>query len=210
MNEVGEVVQGQTSKFKGMDVLDSQQLRNEFSHLRNSYIQKLVDNLNSRFPEDELQILESLDILINPKRYPDDIASLANYGDDQLNLVLHFYSEHLDQDRARAHFLLFKHFAKSQKALPFDRFAKSLITEFHEQYPDFVVLAKIALIIPVSSAPCERGFSVQNAIKNKVRNRLNPDRLNRLMFIKLQGPHIEDFDAIQAAKTFAHAAEGRL
>ena len=97
-----------------------------------------------------------------------------------------FYDTCVDAERAKSHFLLFKHFARSYKALTFDQFAKLLITEFEEEYPDFVVLTKIALIIPVSSAPCERGFSVQNALKTKVRNRLNPGRLNRLMFINLQ------------------------
>ena len=99
---------------------------------------------------------------------------------------------------------LFNHFPRSYKALTFDQFAKLLITEFEEEYPDFVVLTKIALIIPVSSAPCERGFSVQNALKTKVPNRLNPGRLNRLMYIKLAGPNIEHFDFTTAARMFAH------
>ena len=35
---------------------------------------------------------------------------------------------------------------------------------------------------------------MQNSLKNKVRNRLNPERLNRIMFIKLVGPDIDHFD----------------
>ena len=128
----------------------------------------------------------------------------------QLNQLLTFCDACVDAERAKSHFLLFKHFARSYKTLKFDQFAKLLITEFGEEYPDFVVLTKIALIIPVSSASCERGFSVKNALKTKVQNRLNPGRLNKLMFIKLAGPNIEQFDFTTAARMFAHGAEGRL
>ena len=40
------------------------------------------------------------------------------------------------------------------------------------QFPDFAMVAKIALVIPVTSVPVGRGFSVQNAIKMDSRNRL--------------------------------------
>lgn len=101
--------------------------------------------------------------------------------------------------------MLFKHLAKSYKgALSFEQFSKLLITDLSDQYQDFATLAKLALIIPVSSAPCERGFSVQNALKTKVRNRLNPERLNRMMFIKLDGPDIDHFDFPEAARLFSN------
>jgi len=148
--------------------------------------------------------------LLNPRRYPDEAALLAHYGEDQLQSLLAYYNTCVDIDRARGHFLMFKHFVRSQKALTFEQFAKLLINDFADEYPDYAILAKVALIIPVSSAPCERGFSVQNALKTKVRNRLNPERLNRLMFIKLEGPNIDKFDFMQAARLFAHSAEGRL
>ena len=64
-------------------------------------------------------------------------------------------------------------------------------------------LALISLIIPVSSAPCEQGFSVQNSIKTKVRNRLNPERLNRMLMVRLVGPHFEDVDFLTAARAFS-------
>lgn len=116
---------------------------------------------------------------LNPKRYPDEMVNLVNHGTDQLNSLLSLFENHVVTDRAKAHFLMFKHLTRSQKALSFEKFAILLITEYGNEYPDFSVLAKIALIIPVFSAPCERGFSVQNALKTKCRNRLNPDRLNR-------------------------------
>ena len=53
------------------------------------------------------------------------------------------------------------------------------------QFPDFAVLAKIALVIPVTSVPAERGFSVQNAIKTDGGNRLREDHVSRLMILNI-------------------------
>ena len=117
LNEIGDVPNvGQKGKFREMEITDSQQVRNEFSHLRDTYIDKLVENLDSRFPEDELQTLECLDIILNPKRYPDDLASIGDYGTGQLNQLLTFYDTCVDAERV-SHFLLFKHFARSYKAV---------------------------------------------------------------------------------------------
>ena len=41
----------------------------------------------------------------------------------------------------------------------------------------------------------------QNILKSKLRNRLNPDRLNRLLMIRLNGPD-EDMDFNSAARAF--------
>ena len=99
--------------------------------------------------------------------------------------------------------MLFKHLAKSYKgSLSFAKFCCKLINDYSGQYPDVVTLARLAVINPVSSALCERGFSVQNSLKTKVRNRLNLKRLDRNMFIKLVGPDIDYFDFPMAARIF--------
>ena len=80
---------------------------------------------------------------------------------------------------------------RSYRAMNFEQFTSTLIQEYKHVHPDFVQLALISLVIPVSSAPCERGFSVQNSIKTKLRNRLNPERLNRMMMVRLVRPHLK-------------------
>ena len=84
----------------------------------------------------------------------------------------------------------------------FEQFTSTLIHEYKHVHPDFVQLALISLVIPVASAPWERGFSVQTSIKTKLRNRLNPERLNRMMMVRLVGPHFEDDDFLTAARAF--------
>ena len=56
----------------------------------------------------------------------------------------------------------------SYRAVNFEQFTSCLIQEYNDVHPDFVQLALVSLVIPVSSAPCERGFSVQNAIATKL------------------------------------------
>ena len=106
-------------------------------------------------------------------------------------------------ERCKGQFLQFKHFVVSHKQDygDFEKFTKLILTDYADVYPDLVLLASIALVIPVSSAPCERGFSQQTILKSKLRNRLNPDRLNRLLMIRLNGPD-EDMDFNSAARAF--------
>ena len=85
----------------------------------------------------------------------------------------------------------------------FEQFTSYLIQEYKNVYPDFVQLALISLVIPVSSAPCQQGVSVQNSIKTKLRNRLNPERLNRMMMVRLVGPSFENVDFLWKYETKA-------
>jgi hypothetical protein len=50
------------------------------------------------------------------------------------------------------------------------------------------------LVLPVSSAVCERGFSSQKRIKSDVRASLHSDTVEDLIRISVEGPILEDFD----------------
>ena len=73
-------------------------------------------------------------------------------------------------------------------------------THHKEEIPNLLQLASIALILPTSTAECERGFSVQNRIKTALRNRLTTSRLNVLMTIDIEGPTLIIFDFNMAYK----------
>ena len=66
----------------------------------------------------------------------------------------------------------------------------------------FSTLANIALIIPVSSASCERGFSCQNRIKTGLRNRLSKENLENLMKVAIEGASLAKFDFERAKQIF--------
>lgn len=71
----------------------------------------------------------------------------------------------------------------------YDKVMGTLRNPVHkEEIPNLLQLASIALILPTSTAECERGFSVQNRIKTALRNRLTTSHLHALMTIDIEGP----------------------
>ena len=46
-------------------------------------------------------------------------------------------------------------------------------------------------------------FLSKNSIQSKLRNRLNPARFNRMMMVRLVGPHFEDVDFLTGARAFS-------
>ena len=70
----------------------------------------------------------------------------------------------------------------------FEGACQTTILDLTEEYPEFATLANIALAIPVSSVPCERGFSLQNHIKTSQRSRLTGRNVDNLMLLSMEGP----------------------
>ena len=70
-----------------------------------------------------------------------------------------------------------------------------LLRNYSDMYPQMALLISIALIVPVSSAPCERGFSTTNRIKTKLHNRLQTSTIDTLL---IEGPPISQFDFSRA------------
>jgi len=154
-------------KYKNIAIKHYQNLTRQFESVRRDFLKQLIDNIESRFLKVELNLLECFDKIFNPKRYPDIQAELVSYGNEQLNSLYDHYSDVLDVQRCKGQFLQFKHFVVSHKQDygDFDNFCKLLLSDYGDVYPDLVIPASIALVIPVSSAPCERGFSQQHIFK---------------------------------------------
>ena len=65
--------------------------------------------------------------------------------------------------------------------------------ELHARFPTILKLAEIVLVIPMSTAICERGFSALKRIKSDWRSSFGVEMLDRLMDIVLEGPSLEDY-----------------
>ena len=78
----------------------------------------------------------------------------------------------------------------------------SMITWNHTlkvKYENLLVLAEIARVQCISTASCERAFSVQNCIKTKQRNRMLTKNLESVLRVALEGPIEDYFDIINEA-----------
>ena len=78
-----------------------------------------------------------------------------------------------------------------------------------DDYPQACRLAEIGLCLPVSTASCERGFSLQNRIKVKSRTSLLPDNLERLMKLA-SGPEMQSFPLGEAVTHWHSSRRRRL
>ena len=58
------------------------------------------------------------------------------------------------------------------------------------------MLIEILLVLPISSAACERGFSCMKRVKSDWRSSLAPSMLRMLMYISIEGCPLEEFDNI--------------
>ena len=81
---------------------------------------------------------------------------------------------------------------------------------FSMLYPTISHLASIALVLPVSTADCERGFSTLKRIKTDARNRLKTDTLDKLIRLSSEGPCMEQFNFDEAATRWSSQSNRRI
>ncbi|XP_070569418.1 DNA-directed RNA polymerase I subunit RPA34-like [Ptychodera flava] len=79
-----EICDAAVDKIYGLGTDGAAPLRQRFCDARENYINKLLQNLDSRFPDDEMNILECFDLILNPHRYPENVANLPDYGSTSL------------------------------------------------------------------------------------------------------------------------------
>ncbi|KAM3875379.1 uncharacterized protein C17orf113-like [Diretmus argenteus] len=188
-----------------------------FKNARERYIQHLIDALHERFPDDTLNLLSSLDTLLNPDQYPQEKESLREYARQAIDQVAgHFGEEKVDEDGVvTAPLINGSNFRRDAPAvmtallcyggLRFTGACGVLIRDMAEMYPEWATLAKIAVVIPVSSVPAERGFSLQTRIKTADRSRLGDVKVTRLMRIASCRETMDTMDFKSAATYFNDA-----
>ena len=64
---------------------------------------------------------------------------------------------------------------------------------YKSDFANVLHLVELMLVLPISSAECERAFSAQKRIKSDTRSSLSVERLSDLILIGAEGPELEDF-----------------
>ena len=62
------------------------------------------------------------------------------------------------------------------------------------------LLAAVGLLLPTSTADCERGFSTLKRVKTAQRNCLQNEALNAVLRVSIEGPSVADFSKREAEK----------
>lgn len=171
-------------KFQGIKFTASATQKQQVISVLRSFVENIQSESNKRFPEADMGIVKSLDKILNPKYVPADKAARSDYGKDILDDLLEKFP-FIDGQRARSDYRHFKFLLKSHQVAgtKLIDMCSLVIREHNDVFPDFATLAEICMVIPLTSVPCERAFSVQNSIMSTNRSRMLPKHLNNKMLI---------------------------
>ncbi len=146
--------------------------------------------------------------------WPDDIYT---FGVNEIDTLLKWYQDILlkngcDISAVQAEWRLLKTLVKGQFSdKSYCSLWEVLLTKepYCTDFQNVLHLVEIMLVLPISAAQCERGFSAQNRIKSKVRNSLHVSTLEDLIRISTEGPSLEQFDPEPCVKLWLSAKKKR-
>ncbi len=171
-------------------------------NVRRAYLQAVIDCLSQRFPQ--VPVLDALSIFC-PEKFPkpdSESETFATYGRDHLDVLLKKLAAEegpnfVDPDDARSEWLELKatvaHTGNLRKCKDVSDLVQQLLLNHTTDFPNLIKIAEWGLAIPMSTADCERDFSLMKLVKTARRNSLSNKSLEQLMAIKLDAPDIHNF-----------------
>ncbi|KAL3843061.1 hypothetical protein ACJMK2_021016 [Sinanodonta woodiana] len=100
------------------------------------------------------------------------------YGDEEIDRLCTYYGETKTRKTSEP-------VVDSVKAKIEETFLKKVVLAEKEDFPNLLKLVALALTSAVHTTGCEHGFSAQNRILVKARNRLNIETQHKLRTVKL-------------------------
>ena len=186
-----------------------EQQKQALPKISEKYIHSVVQNLEDRFQEKH--VISAMQVLV-----PANIATQTNlpsYGNEEVTLLADNFSAQLSIDtyECLSEYTQYKRLVKGSYQ---DRSVLEMTTILKDKYSDelsnMLLLLQACVVIPMTSAKCERGFSTQNRIKTKLRTRLNNKSLVDLMRISEDGPALKQFDFDRALHKWKNAKIRKL
>ena len=188
--------------------------RDAFYCFVRDYTKNVLDALEERIPDEPL--LRGLVEIFDPSKFEvatrgGDGTALAIYGAKAIDLVgAHFAQgrggdgsvddpNFLDAAALGREYLAFKadEFYR-WRGLDMDAVLKCLVTQCKDKYPNLWLLGNVVLVLVVTNAACEGGFSLMKLTKGDLQGNMGTDTLNARMFVKLHGPALDDDDGVKA------------
>jgi len=181
-----------------------------FENIKQQYLDKVVENLQQRFEDSGLIARFAV---FNPANLPDTEEEMAGYGTTDVQQLADFYSDHKDPtsplcveaNQLLAEWVTFKFVLhKKYRGQTFVQMASKVMTDscLDHLFPCVKKMLKICMVMPVSSADCERGFSRYNLIKTQLRNRLKPESVNTLLKLTVDTPPVGEMDKFDFGRAF--------
>ena len=178
-----------TGSYCGFHVSRTKGDATSFDVMRRQFLQAVVDNLKVRFPDQQLLAAGAV---LSPSTWPSDEDQLAVYGDSDVIKLARLLQ--VDTVQAVDQFRIFKN-----NRCKVGRVLSNLMQRVE--------------LLPLSSAECERGFSLINLNADPVRNQLSIQTLSSLIFMKVNGPvpvdYKPDYYVQQWSSTGHHSSSDR-
>ena len=194
-----------TKSYRGVPITNNDKLRQEAQSVKMKFIDKIIEELEKRFPSESQDIVSAFSVLsLRGLRFLSR-EEQRKFGDDKLDILLDCYKTMINKNEAIQEWSTLKQLVVTDYGLAYDNMStlwKIIHTHHKGTFPNLSILAGIALALPVSTADVERGFSAQNLVKTSLRNRISSSKLNQLVTIKLNGPPYEEFDFRAALRHF--------
>lgn len=185
--------------------------KDSFQHnVYNKYLENLCKHVEDRFPDAGL--LESFSVF-DSFTWPEEY--LPGDGEEHIEELIKHYQPVVERQATLAEWKTFVNAVQAKADLK-GKDSRELLTALVQQtslqyiFPNLHKLVVIALVIPMSSADCERGFSALKRIKTRLRNRLSNRILNHLLMISIEGPMLEEFDFEKAADIWGAQKNRRI
>ena len=154
-------------------------------NIYDKYLHTLSEHLARRFPD--VHILEAF-CIFDPSTVDEGLETHGHRGQSELEVLTSYYGPHkiIDADGTKSELKVFNSVVAANRDLK-QLSTRELMTKILKtkeltcMFPNITKLAAIDLLMPMSTADCERGFSALSRIKTDLRNRLLSNTLNCLM-----------------------------
>jgi hypothetical protein len=212
--EVNEGVNGCEFEFRGHVVKDSEKQRADAQGACVKFGQNLLTNLKSRFAEKgDADVMSAMCGVFEPSVFAGEGLE-AEWFESCVEKVADYMSEfeNVERDEVKEQVNAFVSVVRKSYGHCCNNINDvcQVALKHGEVYPIVSQLAVKLLVVPVSSVDCERGFSRQNLIKTKLRNRLSTVALGHQMMIALEGPESTDFAFSKAFRKWAGKKQRRV
>jgi len=146
------------------------------------FVDALISHIQNRLPDTGK--LASFSIF-NPKDLPEssEKACKEQYGEDKVTHLGELYGNGepplifkvgLSHEWTNLRVYMILH-CKNKSMKEMLKLLANQGSSLHLVYPNFAVLSRICLALPISTADCERAFSTMRRIKSRLRSQMNND-----------------------------------
>ena len=170
------------------------------SGLRTILLDNLIEQLNSYFPPNNF--LHDFKIF-NPKTLPRNSGDLHFYGSDEVMKIARYFGfDGLEVAMEWQQLLgsLEGTLCNNNREATNIFWPNVMIDEDVTLGEKIKELLQIVLVLPIGSSDAERAFSILSHIKSKRRGSLQPDAIQDLMRIRLNGPTLNEVNFDKFAK----------